>query len=194
MPPAARRRDSPHARPWLILVVAALAALRLLVRFVLRRRVRKARAAAVAVVVARACALTPAPHAAGRRRLLPPVHQRRRRRRACAVVRAACCADSCPPLLLPPPLTRRRSPGVPCVPFKPQLHTSRCGCRVTLPARARALAETRNCLRSTSTPATPRPLQSWQSARTRSSACHRCVRWRACGCGAAAQSWRSCTL
>jgi hypothetical protein len=43
MSSAARRRDSPHARPWLILVVAAVALLRLLVRFVLRRRVRKAR-------------------------------------------------------------------------------------------------------------------------------------------------------
>ena len=141
----------------------------------------------------RACALTLTPHAAGRRRLLPSVHQRRRRRRACAVVRATCLADSRPPLLLLLLLTRRRSPGVPCVRSKPQHRTSRCGRCVALPARMQTVLKTRNCVRSTSTLATPRPLQSWQSARTRSSACRRCVRWRAFGCGAAALSWRRCT-
>ena len=189
MPPAARRRDSPHARPWLILVVAALAALRLLVRFVLRRRVRKARAGRC-LSRARARSRSRVPQGAvaffhpftndggGGERVL-----------WCALRAKPTPAVSAAAV----PLTRHRSPGVPCAPSKPQRHTCRCGLRMTLPARCRARLKCAPPGRSTSTQATPRPLQSWQSARTRFSACRRCARWRACGCAAALRCWQSCT-
>jgi len=190
MPPAARRRDSPHARPWLILVVAALAALRLLVRFVLRRRVRKARAGRCLSRCARARSRSRVPQGAvaffhpftndggGGERVL-----------WCALRAKPTPAISAAAV----PLTRHRSPGVPCAPSKPQRHTCRCGLRMTLPARCRARLKCAPPGRSTSTQAMPRPPQSWQSARTRFSACRRCARWRACGCAAALRCWQSCT-
>ena len=192
MPPAARRRDSPHARPWLILVVAALAALRLLVRFVLRRRVRKARAPVVAVIGARARSRSRRmPQGAvaffhpftndggGGERVLwcAPRAWQTLARRCC------CCCFS------------RAAARQVCRACDPSRSTARPGAAAAWPwpLVCAHVLKMRNCVRSTSTLATPRPLQSWQSARTRSSACRRCVRWRAFGCGAAALSWRRCT-